>query len=297
MSANHPWVSRYQRQAFQMLYMSYELCSTVRCIRCPLPYSFLSVGIGRLIWSANAISRDLLQRHYTVHGRNQNNEEGLPPQGIIPKSAGRTPIACSNCAKTKTKCDKKFPCTRCAQRNLKCTLRPTRRASKGVQRVGGPPEAGSGDSSESGSNADNHNTSGNVSPNHDNQPKQATTQSSPSQIQQSSHIADSQPPSQRQSQSPSAPHSRNPSISQPVQPPPHINPEEKSIHMHMPISDTPPFFDQSPSNGLTQSSSLLSPLPTPVTGMSGFVTSTPMSGMMTSFGRCGISLIMRARSS
>ena len=228
--------------------------------------------------NADNLSRDLLQRHYTVHGRNQNNEEGLPPQGIIPKSAGRTPIACSNCAKTKTKCDKKFPCTRCAQRNLKCTLRPTRRASKRVQRVGGPPETGSGDSSESGSNADNQNTSGNVSPNHDGQSKQATAQSSPSQIQQPSQISDSQPPSQRQSQSPSAPHSRNPSISHPVQPPPHMNPEEKSLHIHMPISNTPPFFDQSPSNGLSHSSSLLSPLPTPVTGMNSFVSSTPMSG-------------------
>jgi hypothetical protein len=54
---------------------------------------------------------------------------------MIPKSAGRTPIACSNCAKTKTKCDKKFPCSRCASRNLKCTLRPTRRASKNANRV------------------------------------------------------------------------------------------------------------------------------------------------------------------
>ncbi|KAF2429557.1 transcription factor Cmr1 [Tothia fuscella] len=78
--------------------------------------------------------RDLLQRHYTVHGRDQNNQEGLPPNPMIPKSAGRTPIACSNCAKTKTKCDKKFPCSRCASRNLKCTLRPTRRASKNANR-------------------------------------------------------------------------------------------------------------------------------------------------------------------
>lgn len=59
---------------------------------------------------------------------------------MIPKSAGRTPIACSNCAKTKTKCDKKFPCSRCAGRNLKCTLRPTRRSTKNAQRVGVPPE-------------------------------------------------------------------------------------------------------------------------------------------------------------
>lgn len=61
---------------------------------------------------------------------------------MIPKSAGRTPIACSNCAKTKTKCDKKFPCSRCAGRNLKCTLRPTRRSSKNATRMGMvvPPE-------------------------------------------------------------------------------------------------------------------------------------------------------------
>ena len=59
---------------------------------------------------------------------------------MIPKSAGRTPIACSNCAKTKTKCDKKFPCSRCASRNLRCTLRPTRRSSKNAARMGVPPE-------------------------------------------------------------------------------------------------------------------------------------------------------------
>ncbi|WPG97328.1 Hypothetical protein R9X50_00010200 [Acrodontium crateriforme] len=84
--------------------------------------------------------RDLLQRHYTVHGRDQNQEIIPAANGMIPKSAGRTPIACSNCAKTKTKCDKKFPCSRCASRNLTCTLRPTRRATKNAQRVGIPPE-------------------------------------------------------------------------------------------------------------------------------------------------------------
>nr|POF15245.1 hypothetical protein CFP56_42134 [Quercus suber] len=79
---------------------------------------------------------DLLQRHYTVHGKNENQEPIPAVNGMIPKSAGRTPIACNNCAKTKTKCDKKFPCSRCASRNLKCTLRPTRRSTKNVQRMG-----------------------------------------------------------------------------------------------------------------------------------------------------------------
>ncbi|PNS21398.1 hypothetical protein CAC42_1177 [Sphaceloma murrayae] len=80
--------------------------------------------------------RDLLQRHYTVHGRNQDQQEVPATNGMIPKSAGRTPIACSNCAKTKTKCDKKFPCSRCASRNLRCTLRPTRRSTKNAARMG-----------------------------------------------------------------------------------------------------------------------------------------------------------------
>ncbi|EMD00242.1 hypothetical protein BAUCODRAFT_154260 [Baudoinia panamericana UAMH 10762] len=84
--------------------------------------------------------RDLLQRHYLVHGRNENQEPIPAANGMIPKSAGRTPIACSNCAKTKTKCDKKFPCSRCAGRNLRCTLRPTRRSSKNAARMGVPPE-------------------------------------------------------------------------------------------------------------------------------------------------------------
>ena len=74
--------------------------------------------------------RDLLHRHYTVHGKDSSQEPLANGDGIVPKSAGRTPIACHNCAKTKTKCDKKFPCTRCASRNLTCTARPTRRTPK-----------------------------------------------------------------------------------------------------------------------------------------------------------------------
>ena len=88
------------------------------------------------MYGTDLLFSDLLQRHYTVHGKNENQETIPAANGMIPKSAGRTPIACSNCAKTKTKCDKKFPCSRCAGRNLKCTLRPTRRAAKGTTRNG-----------------------------------------------------------------------------------------------------------------------------------------------------------------
>ncbi|KAF9700851.1 hypothetical protein EKO04_000708 [Ascochyta lentis] len=220
--------------------------------------------------------RDLLQRHYTVHGRNQNNEEGLPIQGIIPKSAGRTPIACSNCAKTKTKCDKKFPCSRCAQRNLKCTLRPTRRASKNVNRVGVPVEVvSSGSSSDNGGNAEPQNTSAGNSPAREVQPPQANGQPSPQLLQQQPPQATNSIP-QRQSQSPSAPQSRHSSVSQPVQPPVVPTPQEKQLHL--PLSHTPPFFDQSPPNTILQPPTLLSPLPTPGNMASGFISSTPMSG-------------------
>lgn len=86
--------------------------------------------------------RDILQRHYTIHGRGQDMQENPATTGIYPTSAGRTPIACSNCAKTKNKCDKKSPCSRCAGRNLECTLRHTRRSSKTANCVGiiAPPD-------------------------------------------------------------------------------------------------------------------------------------------------------------
>lgn len=220
---------------------------------------------------------DLLQRHYTVHGRDANNQEGLPPNaGIIPKSAGRTPIACSNCAKTKTKCDKKFPCSRCAQRNLKCTLRPTRRASKNVNRVGPPAEGtGSGPPSEAGNNNESQSNSGSNSPARDGQQVQpANPQLSP-QLPHRLSVNGQAQPTPNPSQPSSASHSRNPSISQPIQQLQNPTPEEKPLNL--PISTTtPPFFEHSPPNGLPPTlPTVLSPLPTPANG---FVSHTPMSG-------------------
>ncbi|KAF2827709.1 transcription factor Cmr1 [Ophiobolus disseminans] len=196
---------------------------------------------------------------------------------MIPKSAGRTPIACSNCAKTKTKCDKKFPCSRCEQRNLKCTLRPNRRASKNIQRAGGLPEGNvaSGSSSD-GSPREAPNPSGGNSPSQGVQNQQSNGQPSPGQLSLPQQLPISQTSSQRPSQSPSVTHSRNPSISQPVQPIGNPAPEEQSLQL--PLSHPSPFFDPSPRNSLSQAPSMLSPLPTPVNGMSGFVTGTPMSG-------------------
>lgn len=169
---------------------------------------------------------------------------------MIPKSAGRTPIACSNCAKTKTKCDKKFPCTRCASRHLTCTLRPTRRASKGMQRVASPPAGGPGSehSSQSGPSAAN-------SPAHDIQPHQATQL--PPQI----------PGGPDRSQSSSVTHSRNHSVSQPVQPISNPNPEERPLQI--PLSNSPTFFEQPVPNHSAHVSA---------NGINGFIASTPMSG-------------------
>lgn len=94
------------------------------------------------------LPRDLLQRHYPIHDRDQNPQEGLiSGNGIIPKSAGRSSITCSNCTKTKSKCDIKTPCGRCASRNLKSNLRPSRRVAKQQARIVGAASSVSAESS------------------------------------------------------------------------------------------------------------------------------------------------------
>ncbi|EHK16548.1 uncharacterized protein TRIVIDRAFT_227405 [Trichoderma virens Gv29-8] len=52
-----------------------------------------------------------------------------------PCISGRTLIACQNCANAKTGCDKKIPCSRCMEKNLQCTARYARRASKAAIRA------------------------------------------------------------------------------------------------------------------------------------------------------------------
>ncbi|KAF2018419.1 transcription factor Cmr1 [Aaosphaeria arxii CBS 175.79] len=237
---------------------------------------------------------DLLQRHYTVHGRDQNNQEGIQPTSLIPKSAGRTPIACSNCAKTKTKCDKKFPCSRCESRNLRCTLRPTRRASKNLNRAIPPEEPqASGASSERGnSNRGSQSVSGGNSPVREVKPpadSQAVTNSklSPGQSQpilngqalpqQQQQQQQHAPPSQLPlSTPPSMTHSRTSSVSQPMQlhiPTPAASDGKPNIHN--PQATTPPLFDQSPTASFPMApQQLLSP----GAPLNGFISQTPMSG-------------------
>ncbi|KAM7185184.1 hypothetical protein V8F20_011908 [Naviculisporaceae sp. PSN 640] len=57
-----------------------------------------------------------------------------PLPGGVPTVAGRTPIACQNCANAKTGCDKRVPCSRCAEKNLPCAARFARRSSKAAMR-------------------------------------------------------------------------------------------------------------------------------------------------------------------
>ncbi|KAF2204099.1 hypothetical protein GQ43DRAFT_204711 [Delitschia confertaspora ATCC 74209] len=98
--------------------------------------------------------RDLLQRHQGhVHALNRDNPDGQQPSSdTIARSAGRNPIACTNCANSKTKCDRGDPCKRCLTRNLKCEHRDKRRRDTGTKSQAkekaasqSPPDSGNGD--------------------------------------------------------------------------------------------------------------------------------------------------------
>lgn len=58
-----------------------------------------------------------------------------PLPGGVPTIPGRTPIACQNCANAKTGCDKRVPCSRCAEKGLACSARFARRSSKAATRA------------------------------------------------------------------------------------------------------------------------------------------------------------------
>ncbi|PSR92007.1 hypothetical protein BD289DRAFT_466404 [Coniella lustricola] len=77
--------------------------------------------------------RDLLQRHHSTYHEARDPMDPLP--GGVPTVAGRTPIACQNCASAKTGCDKRVPCSRCADKNLPCAARFARRSSKAAARA------------------------------------------------------------------------------------------------------------------------------------------------------------------
>ena len=91
------------------------------------------MNVGRQVELTTTANRDLLQRHHTTYHEARDPMEPLP--GGAAPVAGRTPIACQNCANAKTGCDKKVPCTRCAEKNLPCEARFARRSSKAALRA------------------------------------------------------------------------------------------------------------------------------------------------------------------
>ncbi|KAL7820344.1 hypothetical protein V8C44DRAFT_79414 [Trichoderma aethiopicum] len=70
----------------------------------------------------------------TLH-RPEGYTEPLAGSASSPSISGRTLIACQTCASAKTGCDKKIPCTRCLEKNIPCTARYARRASKAAIRA------------------------------------------------------------------------------------------------------------------------------------------------------------------
>ncbi|KAI9706193.1 MAG: hypothetical protein M1820_004954 [Bogoriella megaspora] len=63
---------------------------------------------------------DLYKRHTRlVHTEVEDNEP-----------SNRTPIACTNCAKAKTKCDREIPCSRCKDKKIQCQPRSSRRSAE-----------------------------------------------------------------------------------------------------------------------------------------------------------------------
>lgn len=73
--------------------------------------------------------RDLVQKHYSAH--HELRAEALSRPSDSMTSPGRaqqfTAMACSSCAQTKTRCDRRIPCGRCYLRGIACVPRTPRR--------------------------------------------------------------------------------------------------------------------------------------------------------------------------
>lgn len=75
--------------------------------------------------------RDAAQKHYLTHRKASTAQPG-PDQSTtepIPTTEKRLQAACVNCANTKSKCDRQYPCGRCRLRSLSCAPRAAHRSS------------------------------------------------------------------------------------------------------------------------------------------------------------------------
>lgn len=64
-------------------------------------------------------SRDTLSRHLTIH-RPETSDKGINLRSAV----SRVSQACTNCAKSRLRCDGQKPCSRCSSKESSCTYRP-----------------------------------------------------------------------------------------------------------------------------------------------------------------------------
>jgi hypothetical protein len=93
----------------------------VACVNCPFlegtgPPSPTEMHV-HIAESEN--SRDLAQRHHSAYHETKDSMQSSPCD--VPA------IACIHCASAKTRCDKRVPCSRCAEKDLPCEARFARR--------------------------------------------------------------------------------------------------------------------------------------------------------------------------
>ncbi|KAG9246024.1 hypothetical protein BJ878DRAFT_317681 [Calycina marina] len=80
--------------------------------------------------------KDLLRKHHSMYHEVQPNRPGNNGKSYVNQKAH---IACSSCAAAKAGCDKKVPCSRCADKNITCSPRFARRMKNGITRLATAP--------------------------------------------------------------------------------------------------------------------------------------------------------------
>jgi hypothetical protein len=79
------------------------------------------IRLLKISYTDRGFCRDLLQRHHLTYHKVEDLMKY--PAGI----ASGASVACINCASAKTHCDKRVPCSRCAEKDLPCEGRFARR--------------------------------------------------------------------------------------------------------------------------------------------------------------------------
>jgi len=85
--------------------------------------------------SSPNVGRQLRSQAEELNPMELAEDDSLQPVSRSVPETAPTLHACRNCAKRKTKCEGRVPCTRCSDRNLRCTRRPTGRSIKDASRM------------------------------------------------------------------------------------------------------------------------------------------------------------------